>query len=56
MPLPFATLALLQSAGGGGGGLIRGFVAIGIVTCAVHSKQYRRQQTRDIFRYSFVLW
>ena len=30
------------------------FVAVGIVT--VHSKQYRRQQTCDIFRYSYVLW
>jgi len=26
------------------------FVAVGIVTRAAHSQQYRRQQTRDIFR------
>ena len=32
------------------------FVAVGIVTHAAHSWQYRRQQTLDIFRYSFVLW
>ena len=29
------------------------FVAVGIVTSAAHSLQYRRQQTRDTFWYSF---
>ena len=27
---------------------------IGIVTCAAHLKQYRWQQTHDVFQYSFV--
>ena len=26
------------------------------ITENAHSEQYRRQQTRDIFRYSFILW
>ena len=35
------------------------FTAVGVVTYAVHSytiQSYRRQQTRDVSHYSFVLW
>ena len=35
------------------------FTAVGVVTYAVHSytiQSYRRQQTRDVFHYRFVLW